>query len=276
MNVTFILKLVFSLKAYQAYRSLRGPQFGEIRTFVRGENQEVWFVGKEVAELLGYKTPQKAILDHVDSEDKGCSVLETPGGNQRVTFINESGLYSLILSSKLPQAREFKHWVTSEVLPAIRKSGGYMVTTPEMSDEEILARGYMLAMETIKQRDAQLKKAHQVIAEQKPMVEFAQAITASDTSILIGDLAKLITQNGYEIGPHRLFTYLRKHEYLFKNSTRPTQQWVEKGLFEIHETLVETHHGAKLSVTTKVTPRGQRYFLEHFGRLAPSGSPKGE
>jgi len=247
------------------------PQFGEIRTFVRGENQEIWFVGKEVAEKLGYKDPSRALCDHVDKQDKTSLLIQQSGSNYRAntTFINESGLYCLILSSKLPQAREFKHWVTSEVLPAIRQTGGYMVTTPEMSDEEIMARGLLVAMEAIKQRDAQLALAHKIIAEQKPMVEFAEAITASDSSILIGDLAKLITQNGYEIGPRRLFTYLRKHEYIFKNSTRPIQQWVEKGLFEVHESLIETRHGSKLSVTTKVTPRGQRYFLERFGRLAP-------
>jgi len=242
--------------------------FGEIRTTV-GQEGEPLFCLKDVCQAL--LLDGKQVVRRLEKGVVSKHPLQTSGGIQEITFVNEDGLYDVILDSRKPEAKAFRKWVTSEVLPTIRKSGGYMVSTPEMSNEEILARGYMLAMETIKQRDAQLKKAHQVIAEQKPMVEFAQAITASDTSILIGDLAKLITQNGYEIGPRRLFSYLRKHEYLFKNSTRPIQQWVEKGLFEIHETLIETHHGAKLSVTTKVTPRGQRYFLEHFGRLAPLG-----
>lgn len=242
------------------------PLFGEIRTMVMPDGQ-VGFVGKDVADVLGYARSADAVRQHVEDEDKGVFKMQTPGGMQSLVFVNESGLYSLILSSKLPQAREFKHWVTSEVLPQIRKTGGYIHTTPEMSNDEIMARGYMVAMATIEQKEKQLAEAQQTIEAQKPMVQFAEAITASQAAILIGDLAKLITQNGYKIGRTTLFKWLRDHGFLFKNETRPYQIWVEKGLFEISETLVQTHHGSKIKITTKVTPKGQRYFLEIFKKM---------
>ena len=243
------------------------PLFGEIRTMVMPDGQ-VGFVGKDVADVLGYARSADAVLQHVEDEDKGVFKMQTPGGMQSIVFVNESGLYSLIITSKLPQAREFKHWVTSEVLPQIRKTGGYIHTTPEMSNDEIMARGYMVAMATIEQKEKQLAEAQQTIEEQKPMVQFAEAITASQAAILIGDLAKLITQNGYKIGRTTLFKWLRDHGFLFKNETRPYQIWVEKGLFEISETLVQTHHGSKIKITTKVTPKGQRYFLDIFKKMA--------
>jgi len=241
------------------------PQFGHLRTMTDDKGNP-WFVGKVVAEVLGYKSAANAVAMHVETEDKGVTILMTPGGNQQVTLINESGLYSLILSSKLPQAREFKHWVTSEVLPQIRKTGGYIPVQQEDDEKTILCKALMIYKRTLEQKEALVAQAQQQLEEQKPMVQFAEAITASDGSILIGDLAKLITQNGHEIGRTRLFTYLRDKGYLFKTSTRPIQEWVEKGLFQIHETLISTHHGSKISVTTKVTPKGQEYFLRLFAK----------
>lgn len=130
-----------------------------------------------------------------------------------------------------------------------------------------MARALMVAQNTIELKEKQLAEAQQTIVEQQPKVQFAEAITASGAAILIGDMAKLITQNGYEIGRTRMFQWLRDHGFLFKNETRPYQEWVEKGLFEISETLVQTHHGGKISVTTKVTPKGQQYFLNKFTQL---------
>ena len=230
-------------------------KFGDIRTI--NKNGEPWFVGKDVASVLGYKKTADAIAMRVDPEDKGVGKLQTPGGNQQVIIINESGLYSLILSSKLPQAKEFKRWVTNEVLPQIRKTGGYIPLNGSEDSGEIMARALMIAQRTIEQKDALLEM-------QKPKVRFAEAVTGSDGSILIGELAKLITQNGYEIGRTRLFDWLRRNGYLFKNSTEPIQKWVEKGLFETKVSLIHTHHGEHEVLTTKVTGKGQRYFIDVF------------
>ena len=230
-------------------------KFGNIRTI--NKNGEPWFVGKDVAEVLGYADTRKAIRMHVDDDDKGGDILSTPGGRQQITIINESGLYSLILSSKLPQAKEFKRWVTNEVLPQIRKTGGYIPLNDCEDTGEIMARALMIAQRTIEQKDALLEM-------QKPKVRFAEAVTGSDDSILIGELAKLITQNGYEIGRTRLFDWLRRNGYIFKNSTEPIQKWVEKGLFETKVSIIHTHHGEHEVLTTKVTGKGQRYFIDVF------------
>ena len=220
-------------------------------------NKEPWFVGKDVASVLGYTDTRKAIRMHVDDDDKGGDILSTPGGRQQITIINESGLYSLILSSKLPQAKEFKRWVTNEVLPQIRKTGDYIPVNDCKDDGEIMAKALLIAQKTIEQKDALLEM-------QKPKVRFAEAVTGSDDSILIGELAKLITQNGYEIGRTRLFDWLRRNGYIFKNSTEPIQKWVEKGLFETKVSIIHTHHGEHEVLTTKVTGKGQRYFIDVF------------
>ena len=233
----------------------KDERFGEVRTMVI--NGEPWFVGKDVATILGYKDSINALKSHVDSEDKLGWQITTSGQRREVTFINESGLYSLILSSKLPQAKEFKRWVTNEVLPQIRKTGGYIPLNDCEDTGEIMARALMIAQRTIEQKDALLEM-------QKPKVRFAEAVTGSDDSILIGELAKLITQNGYEIGRTRLFDWLRRNGYIFKNSTEPIQKWVEKGLFETKVSIIHTHHGEHEVLTTKVTGKGQRYFIDVF------------
>lgn len=234
----------------------KNERFGEVRTTVI--NGEPWFVGKDVAEMLGYRLARKALYDHVEDDDKKGVPIQNPlGGKQEMTIINESGLYSLILSSKLPQAKEFKRWVTSEVLPQIRKTGGYIPLNDCEDTGEIMARALMIAQRTIEQKNALLEM-------QKPKVRFAEAVTGSDDSILIGELAKLITQNGYEIGRTRLFDWLRRNGYIFKNSTEPIQKWVEKGLFETKVSIIHTHHGEHEVLTTKVTGKGQRYFIDVF------------
>lgn len=240
------------------------PQFGHLRTMT-DEKGETWFVGKAVAEALGYSKPLNALERHVDQDDSlKRGLIDSVGRIQQTILINESGLYSLVLSSKLAQARAFKHWVTSEVLPQIRQNGGYMMVTPEMSDEQIKARIELLVKKAIESKQRLLTEARELLDAQRPLVRFALEIQASDTSILIGDLAQLLTQNGYEIGRTRLFSWMRHNGYLFKNCRRPIQHWVEKGLFELDEQVVQTCYGPKISVTTRVTPLGQRYFLEKF------------
>lgn len=235
------------------------PQFGTVRAVeIQGEP---WLVGKDVAESLGYTNPRKAIIDHVEPEDKGVTKCDTLGGNQNLTVINESGLYSLVFGSKLPEAKKFKHRVTSEVLPSIRRDGGYMHTTPDMTDEEIMARAVLLGQKKIEE---QAKR----IQEMRPKEIFADRVSASESSILVGDLAKLLKQNGVDMGQKRLFRWLRDKGYLIKygiSYNLPTQRSMELGLFEIKETTI-THSDGHISIskTVKVTGKGQVYFVNKF------------
>ena len=233
------------------------PEFGSIRTVER--NGEPWFSGKDVAAALGYSNPRDAISKHVDDEDKGVAKCDTLGGNQNMTVINESGLYSLILSSKLPTAKKFKHWVTSEVLPSIRKTGGYISGQENMSDSELMAKALLVAQRQINQRDAR-------IAEMQPKALFADSVAASKTSILIGELAKILKQNGVETGQKRLFAWMRENGYLIRRKgtdyNMPTQRAMELKLFEIKETVVNHADGHQTTnKTPKVTGKGQVYFI---------------
>lgn len=239
-------------------KTFNHEQFGQIRTLTMPDGQ-IGFVGKDVADALGYKLPRKAIMDHVDNEDKTTVPFQNAGSNYKtqVVLINESGLYSLILSSKLPQAKQFKHWVTSVVLPQIRKTGGYIPVNEEDDEKTILCKALNIMQKTIEKKDA-------IIEAQRPKVQFANAITASKDSILIRDLAKLLTQNGFEIGQNRLFAWLRKHGYLFQNETRPIQKWVEKGIFDYDVRAIENGRHIIESITTKVTGKGQEYFINGF------------
>lgn len=240
------------------------PAFGKVRVVERGG--EPWFIGKDVAEILGYSNTPKAIRDHVDDEDKLAERIVLSGQNREVAIINESGLYSLILSSKMPKAKEFKRWVTSEVLPAIRKTGGYIAGSEKMSDEELMAKAVLVAQATIKERDARIAELESDTQRMKPKEIFADAVSASDQTILIGDLAKLIKQNGHDMGQKRMFEWLRNNGYLIKRQgadyNSPTQRAMEMGLFRIKETAV-THSDGHVTVskTVKVTGKGQAYFV---------------
>lgn len=240
------------------------PAFGKVRVVEQGG--EPWFIGKDVAEILGYSNTPKAIRDHVDDEDKLAERIVLSGQNREVAIINESGLYSLILSSKMPKAKEFKRWVTAEVLPAIRKTGGYIAGSEKMSDAELMAKAVLVAQATIKERDARIKELESDTQRMKPKEIFADAVSASDQTILIGDLAKLIKQNGHDIGQKRMFEWLRNNGYLIKRQgadyNSPTQRAMELGLFRIKETAV-THSDGHVTVskTVKVTGKGQAYFV---------------
>ena len=263
------------------------PEFGEVRTVVIDD--EPWFVGKDVAAALGYENPQKALRDHVDNEDKKMgernvtpSIKDSLGREQYPVFINESGLYSLVLSSKLPTAKKFKRWVTSEILPAIRKHGGYM--TPEKVEEALLNPDVLIQLATeLKEERNKNKALHDLAVEQDkhiarqndkiavltPKGIFADAVSVSKTDILIGDLAKLIKQNGHDIGQKRLFAWLREKGYLIKRKgldwNMPTQRAMEMKLFRVKETVVTHADGhTTVSKTTKVTGKGQVYFVNKF------------
>ena len=225
-------------------------------------NNEPWFVGKDVAEILSYSNTRKALTDHVDTEDKmdGVTIRDSIGRNQKPVLINESGLYSLVLSSKLPSAKKFKRWVTSEVLPALRKTGQYQVK--ELSGSELMARALIEAQNVLAAKD-------KVIEEMKPKVVFADAVATSHTSILVGELAKILKQNGIDMGQKRLFAWLREKGYLIKRQgtdyNMPTQKAMELGLFEIKEGSYVNGSGVNITTKTpKVTGKGQQYFINKF------------
>lgn len=239
------------------------PEFGAVRTVeIDGEP---WLVGKDVAEALGYTNPQKAIRDHVDDEDKGVNESFTVNGTQGI-LINESGLYSLVLSSKLPTARKFKHWVTSEVLPSLRRHGLY-AADELLNNPDLMIR----AMEKLKAERARANALAEKVERDAPKVLFAESVAASQHSILVFDLAKILRQNGVQIGGNRLFEWLRTNGYLIRRKgsdwNMPTQRAVEMGLFEIKETSV-THADGHVTVnkTPKVTGKGQQYFINLFLR----------
>lgn len=227
-------------------------------------DEEPYFVGRDLTNILQYSNGPKAIRDHVDDEDKTVNDSFTVNGTAPV-LINESGLYSLILSSKLPQAHEFKRWVTSEVLPAIRKHGAYMTDQKAFN---VLHNSDGLA-DLLQQAADQLKAKDIQIAEMKPKALFADAVSVSDTSILVGELAKLLKQNGIEIGQNRLFAWLRRNGYLISRRgndyNMPTQKSMNLGLFKIKETSI-THSDGHVTVnkTPKVTGKGQQYFINKF------------
>lgn len=227
-------------------------------------NSEPYFVGKDVAEILGYSNPRDALAKHVDQEDRNTVAIRDGKGNPNQTVINESGLYSLIIGSKLPTAKRFKRWVTSEVLPAIRKHGAYAVD--ELIDDPDLA---IKAFTALKEERTKRKALEAQNAVMIPKAVFADAVTTSDSCILIGDLAKLLRQNGVEIGQKRLFEWLRNHGFLIKRRgadwNSPTQRAMEMGLFEIKETAITHSDGhVTISKTTKVTGKGQIYFVNRF------------
>lgn len=246
----------------------KSEDFGNIRTTTI--NNEPYFVGKDVTDILGYSNSRDAISKHVDGEDRGVSECDTPGGIQKLTFINESGLYSLILSSKMPNAKKFKHWVTSEVLPNIRKHGAYMneqTLEQALTSPDFLIR---LAQELKSEKEARQKLEKQA-AEDAPKVLFAKMVETAETSILIGDLAKFLKQNGINTGQNRLFEWMRGHGYLVKNGASrnmPTQRAMEMGLFEIKESTTANPDGTiRLHRTTKVTGKGQVYFMKRFSEM---------
>lgn len=244
----------------------KNAEFGEIRTVII-EN-EPWFVGKDVAVILGYADPNKAIAMHVDEDDKLNDKSASSLGQRGGWLIKESGLYSLILSSKLASAKRFKKWVTSEVLPSIRKNGGYIAGQEYLSDDELMAKAVLVAQKKIEERDKVIEEQRLKIEADKPKTIFADAVSVSNTSILIGDLAKLICQNGVQTGQKRLFEWMRENGYLIKSGSSrnmPTQKAAEMGLFEVKETTITNPDGSvRVTRTTKVTGKGQQYFINKF------------
>lgn len=240
-------------------------QFGQVR--IIEENGKPLFCGSDVAKALGYMRPADALAQHCKGSVKRR--LLTAGGEQDAKFIPEGDVYRLIARSKLPAAERFEKWVFDEVLPSIRKNGGYIAGQENMTDDELLANALMVAQRKIAARDKQIEVQEKQIEAMHPKALFADAVSASKTSILIGDLAKLLKQNGVDIGQKRLFQWLRENKYLISQKgasyNSPTQRSMEMKLFEVKETTI-THADGHITInrTAKVTGKGQVYFINKF------------
>ena len=240
---------MFELKKFQS------EQFGLIRTMVDDKTQEVVFNGNDVASALGYTKAANAIRDYC----KGVIDLVTPtnGGPQKMKYLSEPDLYRLIMASKLPDAVKFQDWVCEEVLPQIHKTGKYQLYKEPESDAVILSKAILIASKQIAQQQA-------LIAANQPKVSFADSLLSHNPSISMAQMAKLITQNGHRIGRTQLFQVLRELGYIFQRSTLPIQRFVNAGIFELHTSLITVHGRQKEVTTTKVTAKGQEYFLRYF------------
>ena len=220
------------------------------------EDGKVFFLASDAAKGLGFRDAN-SMTRTLDDDEKGTQIVRTPGGEQKMTVITESGFYHAAMKSRVEKAKEFRRWVTHEVLPQIARTGGYIPVSQEDDEKTILCKALQIYKRTIEEKEA-------LIEEQKPKVMFADAVTSQEDSILISEMAKLLTQNGYEIGRTRFFRWLRENGYLFRHSTEPIQKWVERGIFDTHVTIINTNHGQREAITTKVTGKGQQYFINLF------------
>lgn len=258
----------------QDIKVFENSEFGKVRvSFVNGEPM---FAGVDVATILGYKNPQESIRDHVDEDDRTyCQLSDFQGVSEtlpphmkaaKLLVISESGVFSLIMRSNLPKAKQFKRWVTTEVLPSIRKHGAYM--TPETIEKTLTSPDFIIQLATqLKNEQEKRKQAEAKIEADKPKVLFSEAVEASKKSILIRELAKIITQNGYQIGEKQLYERLRKAGYLCnvgESRNQPSQAYMNMGLFEIKKRIVMDGSESKVYNTTVVTPKGVRYFVNKF------------
>lgn len=259
-------------------RVFENVEFGSITTII--ERGEVWFMAKDIASVLEYNhTPH--MLRMLESDEKLVSTLRTGGQNRRVNFINESGLYSAVLRSNKPEAKNFRRWITSEVIPSIRKHGAYMtdVTIEKVLTDPDLLISLATALKEGKEREEKLKNiANQQykeielqeakLKEQRPDVLFSKSVKKNGNDCLVGELAKIICQNGVVVGQNRLFEWLRDSGYLIKEGRQknvPKQQYIENGLFRIAKGEVETKRGnVIITSTTMVTPKGQSYFVNKY------------
>lgn len=230
------------------------PEFGEVRAIeVNGES---WFVGKDVAETLGYGNSRKALSDHVDDEDKGVTKCYTLGGIQEITVINESGLYSLILSSKLPSAKRFKRWITSEVLPSIRKNGGYISGQKEMSEAELMAKAWEVAQRINAAREQRIAALEVENQRLLPKAEYFDELVDRNTLTSFTDTAKALG-----IKRKVFINYLIDHGYIYrdkKGHLTPRANQKSEGLFELKQCYDEKTGWA--GTQALITPKGVETF----------------
>lgn len=230
-------------------KQFENSEFGVLRV-ERGEDGQPWFSAADVCAALDIANPSQAVAA-LDEDERSMFNIGRAGD---ANFVSEPGLYSLIMRSRKPQAHAFKRWVTHEVLPAIRQTGGYMVARADESPEETLARAVIIAQQTIERQKAQLDEA-------APKVAFADALTASNATCLIRDFCKTVAAQGYSVRERPFFAWLRRNGYLTRDN-KPMRRYVDSGLFEVNVTTVSTNHGTKETFTPRLTGKGQRYFFD--------------
>lgn len=240
-------------------------EFGKIR--VVEHDGEPWLVASDVCAILDIAKPSHSCRNF-DDDEKGLFTIHTPGGEQKVTHVSESGFYRLVLKSRKKEAKAFQRWVTHEVLPAIRKTGGYIAAKADETPEEIMARALIVANDTMRRQKERLEGLEAENEVLRPKAMFADAVAASDGTCLVGELAKMLRQNGVEVGQNRLFAWMRDNGWLGKSGSNrnvPTQKAMDMGLFRIKETAVAHSDGhVTVTRTPKVTGKGQTYFVNKF------------
>lgn len=251
---------------YQSYKIFSNNEFGEIR--VLEINNEPWFVGKDVAEVLEYKNTRDALRNHVHEDDKAGVDIFDGSQNRNMTVINESGVYALIFGSRKESAKNFKRWVTSEVLPQIRRTGGYIPISQEDDEKTIMAKALMISQRTIEEKDALLaqkeKQVQYLSYEVESKDRYLNQIAQSKNTILVRELAKVISKENFIIGERRLWDKLRAWGLILKGKTEPSQRAVERGLFEVSESISRGSRGIFTHSTTRVTGKGQDYIIKRL------------
>lgn len=245
-------------------------EFGAVRAVTL--EGEPWFVAADVCRALGLGNSRQT-LSYLDDDEKGVITSDTLGGKQEMSTINEPGLYSLILRSRKPEAKAFKRWITHEVIPAIRKTGGYIAGQETMDDDQLLANALMVAQRKIAERNKQLEAANEKIKADAPKVLFAETVQKAEGDILVRQLARLMNQRGYDIGERRLYEILRRDGWVIKANAKdqnaPTQKSVDMGLMRVIERTIGSAEKTFLSTTTVITPKGQLYFLNKYAPERP-------
>lgn len=246
-------------------QSFENIEFGSVRTvLIEGKT---YFVAGDVAKALGYAIPHKAVQAHCKGVLK-WNIL-TNGGSQEMLIIPEGDIYRLVIKSQLPAAERFEHWIFDEVLPSIRRYKGYITGQEILTDDELLEKAVLVAKRKIAERDKVIEQQREKLEESKPKIIFADAVSASNSTILIGELAKLLRQNGIATGEKRLFAWMRQQGYLISRRgtdyNMPTQRSMEMMLFEVRERVVNNPDGStRVTKTTVVTGKGQQYFINKF------------
>lgn len=247
-------------------RIFEKAEFGSVRVVMKGG--EPWFVASDVAKALGYENPSRDVQRHCKKVNKITQTTDSVVPPLTVLIIPESDVYRLVMRSNLPAATEFQDWICEEVIPSIRRTGGYLATKPDDTPESIMARAVLIAQDTIKRLEDRNSELEGAVSEMKPKALFADSVASSTSSILVGQLAALIRQNGVDMGQNRLFEWMRGRGYLVSSGARrnsPTQKSLNMGLFEVKERAINNPDGSvRLTLTTKVTGKGQIYFVNKF------------
>ena len=240
------------------------PNFGDIRIAVN-EKGEALFCLSDVCKILALANPSmvKCRLDEAGlSQIEVCSTSINQYGcksvrTTKMTYINEANLYRCIFQSKKEEAKAFQDWVFGEVLPQIRKTGGYIPVSADDDEKTVLAKALGIMKRTLEEKE-------RLIEEQRPMAELGKQVSGSDENIMVGEMAKILYENGIEIGRRRMFKWLRENGYIFKQSREPMQKWIERGIMAVKECWISTDHGMELAVTPMITGKGQQHFLQIF------------